>query len=336
MFSYRSVKEAVCVWVGESSLTLVLTEISRRWVVQGTDRLVTRRAESLDTLANKNIVLLARDGLISIGYTGNAYLGYPPIPTDCWMARKLARDESLQDDGEGAIRIGDDRPWPDVGQALLGLCGELGTELSSRGSDRPGSFQVVAAGWQWKTEGKMWNLARSRPIMWMLDHLGAPAYMRASYMPRDWGWERNRLHLSAVPRSNISDQRGKDLINKLAQTGRANESEDLVVDCLREISRENVVVGPHVMLTTIPHPLRSRMVHTRYVPSEQNTEEAGPAAFTPWVLTPSTVVAPTMFSEELEVPVGPYTFVFEGPSEPIIGEDGSIYLFRSQHRPEGS
>lgn len=121
-------------------MTLVLTGTASSAVCQVTDRLVTRKitGEGFDALANKNVVFLARDGLVTLGYTGLAYL--EGEPTDRWFARKLALDESLQDDGSGALRTGFGLPerWMDVGQAMMHLAAEL-TKLWLREGHLKGS-----------------------------------------------------------------------------------------------------------------------------------------------------------------------------------------------------
>lgn len=157
-------------------MTLVLSELSRRWVLQATDRLVSRNGKPFDALANKNVVFLARDGIVVIGYTGLAYLDDPPVTTDSWIARHLAPGLSPQDEGEGALQVVGYPPgrWPDLGKALLTLGADLTSLFERNRSFGSPSLQLVAAGWQWKATGWRWNLARSRPILWWVEDLGTP------------------------------------------------------------------------------------------------------------------------------------------------------------------
>ncbi len=58
-------------------MTLNITGTAFGSVIQVSDRLVTRKSpfEKFDPAANKNVVFLARNGLLTIGYTGRAYVG---------------------------------------------------------------------------------------------------------------------------------------------------------------------------------------------------------------------------------------------------------------------
>lgn len=74
-------------------MTLVVGLISNTEAFLATDRLITlqRRgghfAGQHDELSNKNVVLLADDGVAVLGYTGSAYIG--DIPTDRFIAEVL-------------------------------------------------------------------------------------------------------------------------------------------------------------------------------------------------------------------------------------------------------
>src|SRR6476469_5543563 len=96
-------------------MTLVLSYITRGYAFQVSDRLLTRRIgtsqKQFDVLSNKNVVYLARDALVSLGYTGWAYLD--GIPTDQWIAQKLAGDD-LSEVGTLRLTVG---PMP-VKQSL--------------------------------------------------------------------------------------------------------------------------------------------------------------------------------------------------------------------------
>src|SRR5262249_10085532 len=62
-------------------------QVSRLFVLQVSDRLLTQGEKSFDPIANKNVLYVATDGIISLGYTGVAFLD--GIPTDQWIAEKL-------------------------------------------------------------------------------------------------------------------------------------------------------------------------------------------------------------------------------------------------------
>jgi hypothetical protein len=88
------------------------------------------------------------------------------------------------------------------------------------------------------------------------------------------------------------------------------------------------------MAVIVPSPKRSRTVVARYVPSPRSQGEASLYGFTPWVVAPGSIIAPTILNGfEMEVPAGPLTFRFEGPSDLHIQDDGSVVVFQSQPRP---
>jgi hypothetical protein len=53
-------------------MTLILTYASARYVLQVTDRLVTQGGKIFDPLANKNLIYVARDAIVTVGYGYNA------------------------------------------------------------------------------------------------------------------------------------------------------------------------------------------------------------------------------------------------------------------------
>lgn len=106
-------------------MTLRLTKIIRRYVLQVSDRLLTKnRGEPHDTLANKNIIYLARNALVTIGYTGIAYLG--DTTTDQWIAEKLRGEPFPRgDESHFSLSIGFPKRWFKIEQAIRLLKDEL-------------------------------------------------------------------------------------------------------------------------------------------------------------------------------------------------------------------
>src|SRR5437867_2015050 len=64
----------------ERAMTPIVSLASRRYVLQVGDRLVTRAAHPFDPFSNKAVIYFARDAVVSISYTGLAYL--ESLPTD--------------------------------------------------------------------------------------------------------------------------------------------------------------------------------------------------------------------------------------------------------------
>ena len=131
-------------------MTLALTKVSANYVLQVSDRLVTRRSsgEQHDPFANKNIIYAAKDGIVVIAYAGLAYLD--DVPTDEWIAERLWGEPFEYRDGHPvALQLGAKPKDIRLGPALRRLCGELQQTLR-RLSGEDVSFELTAAGWELK------------------------------------------------------------------------------------------------------------------------------------------------------------------------------------------
>jgi hypothetical protein len=321
-------------------MTLILSTLYPDGAVQVTDRLVSlerrsRPSEEFDALSNKNIVFLARDGLVTIGYTGLAYLD--GVPTDRWLARKLAMDESLQDDGRGSMRQGFGVPkrWFTVGEAILTLAWAL-TDLyaSMRTVSGLPSLELAIVGWQWKASRWQWNLARSRPVAWHINKDGAAKRFLASQLPRYWGWEKRPGEFKFVdtpPR--LSRETKRALLEELAKVGSLALAAEVLRRTIREVAEYDAGVGRDCMSIRLPHPAKSRIVDIAFSSPEPRERTDRLPGYTPWVVAPDTVVSPTAVNAgSIEVFAGPFTFRFEGGQQPLVRDDGIIVVFEPQPR----
>jgi hypothetical protein len=316
-------------------MTLNLIGTAYGSVVQVTDRLVTRERpfEKFDPAANKNVIFLARNGLLTIGYTGRAYVG--DQPTDRWIARKLALDETLQDDGSGAVHTGFGRPkrWMNIGQAMKHLAEEL-TRAWRDHNYEIGKMQVFASGFQWPAAGWTWKLGRSRPVIWEIMSRASRPEFGAFPVERYFGWERGLVTVAALPRAALSDHSLRSLAGDLALSETPEAIIARMVSAIREASSQHNVVGPDCMSIHLPSPRLSRVVTCGYEPSEQSEGAAPPFAFTPWVVAPDQTLAPTILNGfTLEVSSGPFNFKIKGSQDLHFREDGSFWMFQSQPRP---
>jgi hypothetical protein len=90
-------------------VTIILSLVTGEYAVQVSDRLLTRkwttprvRYEPWDEAANKSVIVLGRDGLFSLGYSGPGHIA--DAPTDSWIAEVVAGEE-----------LGADQIRPDFG-----------------------------------------------------------------------------------------------------------------------------------------------------------------------------------------------------------------------------
>jgi hypothetical protein len=319
-------------------MTLVLTRASKDYVIQVTDRLVTVAGAQFDTVANKNVLFCARNGVITLGYTGLAYLG--GVPTDQWIAEKLsgrtfARGESLPAFMAFPVAV------RDVGQSLRQLKAgleEVPVEPKWRAQWQASSFDVSISGWQWTRR-------RARPVMAWLSKPEGSLSVELDYMkPRHWFWDRGpdkkrfRFELQAAPASNISGAQMYALATRLEDCD-CDRTESTIVGAIREVSGLVSEVGPHCISILVAPPNIAR-ARVRYLPLGQaasaivSTSRAGtfsvPAAFTPWIVGPGGILAPAINAGTSEVRIGPYLITLEAPNLPGPGIRG---LFASQQRP---
>jgi hypothetical protein len=102
-------------------MTLILGIYTNWHAIQVSDRLVrlaTAPPLPYDTLANKTVVYFARRGVLSISFTGIAYIGR--TPTDQWVAEKLSGIDLSSARGTA---FGHEIAPPTTSDKLLNTCG---------------------------------------------------------------------------------------------------------------------------------------------------------------------------------------------------------------------
>src|SRR5689334_7331451 len=125
-------------------MTLLLTLASRDFILQVSDRLVTKNGSPFDPMANKSLVYRAQDAIVTMAYTGSAYIAGQP--TDVYLAEAI-----LGEKHEGGLRIGPSRHVMTIGPAIKLLAEKLaiGFANSRTSSDaREMPFELIITGWQ--------------------------------------------------------------------------------------------------------------------------------------------------------------------------------------------
>ena len=147
-------------------MTLILSHVSRSFALQVSDRLVTKVGQGnnpsqFDVLSNKNIVYRARDAIVSICYTGPAYIG--SLTTDDWIVQKLTGVDVSEKFGMRGFPLSH---WLDIGQSTRLLLRELAcSEIGKQNL----SFELVAVGWQGKnTRRRLEGRYQPVPMSWVL------------------------------------------------------------------------------------------------------------------------------------------------------------------------
>jgi hypothetical protein len=318
-------------------VTLILTTISHHGIVQVVDRLVTRRTQSgldrFDPRANKNVLLAAKDALVTISYTGLAYLD--DLPTDEWLVQTvLRRPIPRGPDGVRPAAIVFDSPstWPSIGEVVEGLAGSVAAAFARL---TPKSWQdspltIFGAGWQ------LYRKKRPRPIAFTVSKQEGVAPVTIDRLPRHIG---SRVYLSALPDGQISREEHRALLQEIVNSP-PSHSDRIMVSFLREISKRETTVGDQVTCVQIGHP-REGVARVRYdslvEDRVQLTMARGsltvPVAFTPWIVTRGLSAAPAVLggSATTQLDIGPWTLDLGGG--PPSHNTGLIGLHSSQMRP---
>jgi hypothetical protein len=284
----------------------------------------------MDALANKNIVCVARDGLLSISYTGIAFVR--GVPTDEWMALKLLR----LNEWDGGMRLGTESPVGTVGEVIELIRTSL-ERLPTNLSRFPN--RVVAVGWQWKR-----RTGRIRPVLWDISGQdGGRTYsaqqVMARHRPRDSAF-------GVAPTQNMPIDHQRPLAAALDKATSVEAIEQLLIEANRETASTSTIIGPHCM-SVVFAPSRG-IFRAAYVPEGPTAIEAVygaqlPVAYSPWILGTHLVMPPMiMTGGPFKAGLGPVELTLDAPPpsgdalaksvQPSVSDPikPSLYLGRQQ------
>ncbi len=317
-------------------MTLILNGLGPYSAYQVSDRLVTIRAcgngaKEFDAFSNKTVVFRGADGIISISYTGLAFIRKKP--TDQWMAEILS---GRVHQGAIAFHSGGNGNWPKISEAVYRLKEEICKEFRRlKMRHRPTSSHGISiVGWHEKK-------SRLRPISIIIHNKYANhSEFLIKKMSRYYQWDKTYSVCAAPPQSrtfirsivsNIEESMpGKDayfLDTKMVNT---------LLSALRYKAGLSDVIGADAMAIFID--LKNEPeVTIKYVPKEQEiggdsaTECSGFVyAFSPWVITPNHTMGPTvMQGSGWEFKSGNVKIIVKCPASTV---DGIKSRFSSQPR----
>jgi hypothetical protein len=164
-------------------MTLILTQASKDYLLQVTDRLVTRGPESFDALANKNVLYCATNALVTMAFTGHAFIG--DIPTDQWIVETLT-GHSFDRTSEAPVLTNTQTHADDLGRSLSRLKQALdGAPIAPKWKQSwiSAPFVLCIAGWQWSKR-------RFRPVLGWLNKDEGKTEFELGYAQRYWFCER--------------------------------------------------------------------------------------------------------------------------------------------------
>ncbi len=312
-------------------MTLVLTLVTTRYVMQVADRLVTTDGKKFDPVSNKSLIYLARNAIVTIGYSGLAYLD--GIPTDEWLAQMLwGKELPRHDDGRAAGHVfgGEGRQIIDIGRAIERV--RSGSENALRKDRAPLKarfLQIVLAGWQWRRMGSriVW-----RPILHAISSERQNGQIRCDVdsLPRYWQYERvlhdgkscRPFRMLPIPSTtDTPDAHTSELIARLEPVAHLPDtSRQTLVKEIQTRAASVPTIGKDCMCIYIPFPSPS-VVEADYISAEWEPRlstkgEIYSASYSPWIIGLASLHAPSIILGMQKARICPFIVRLRGPSPP--------------------
>ena len=316
-------------------MTLILTFATPNYLLQVSDRLVTQGTKAFDPASNKNVIYHAKNAIVAIGYSGRAYMD--GTATDRWIAEKL-RGEKFRDHAPGepyTVKMGRAERWLDIGQSIELLRRESAEVFCRLPASQRTRHHITIAGWQWQRR-QDWLLPR--PLLCEISNGESEAERHAfkcDQVPRYWHWARKYpIQLSWVPDWNpLSKGEIDQLLEKLRYTWPSPQaSVNLLIGAIRFAAQKSPkVVGADCMGVYMPV-LSSGVVHVRYLPadererafiSDDKVRTKFRPTYSPWIIGPGLVAAPSIMMGSASASLGPVTVSIEGPDPSPISDSPS-------------
>lgn len=314
--------------------------------MQVADRLVTTDGKKFDPASNKSLIYLAKNAIVTIGYSGLAYLD--GIPTDEWIARTLwGEDLPRRDDGRAVGHTFGGGQSTDIGRAIERV--RSGSENALRKDRTPLKarfLQIVLAGWQWRRMGSrtVW-----RPILHVISSERQNGQIRCDVdsLARYWHYERGlrdgklRPPFMILPIPVTTDNPTpymSELITRLEPVAYLPDtSRQTLVKEIRTQAASVPTIGKDCMCIYVPPPSDS-VVEVEYIaagwePSISARDKIYSASYSPWIIGRATLHAPSIILGMQEAQIGPFVVRLRGPSPPKGPGPRLIAASISQKRP---
>lgn len=331
-------------------MTLALSMITTRFVMQVTDRLVTVDGQPYDQESNKNIIYVAKNAVVTIGYSGLAYLG--SITTDEWIVRTLlGEDPACQnEETRRALRLrGNGRKTIDIGCAIYRVLKKSQEALEKETvPEKSKSLQIIFAGWQGRRRG---GRIVCRPITYVVCIEQNKGRIKSSTttLERYWHYNdvvkskqgiQNPFHVFQVPFATT-----KNLIQKLAPAAHnPNKSRQILIDEIQSRAANEPTIGKDCMCIYIPI-ASQQIVEATYIakdikPEITSMDEMYSVAFSPWIIGPQILSPPMIImgpmTQIIESNIGKFEVCVQAPTQqpkPIGSGPRLISYFSGQRRP---
>ncbi len=320
-------------------MTQIISLGTPRYVLQVSDRLVSKRESRKfgphDPRFNKHVLFGARDAIVTVGFTGLAYLAN--VPTDQWIAAMLAGEQPATPQGgpsRGTRIQTAPANWPDIGIAIQNLRAHLGDLFRRLNTEqREAGLTLTIIGWQWKRRGAN-QIRRMRPILINLFYEPNAVTFLTQSAPRYWGWEKNGSGIKAAP---ALPKANFDEIVSLLQSPPGNMltdevAESILIEAIRELAAApDRGIGQDLLSVSI-NVYRDPVVKVRYHPVS-----ASELYYTGWIVTSSIIQPPQIATMSAgmshEMQAGLFGISFEGPSAPLPGGSNASSADQRREKP---
>lgn len=304
-------------------MTLLMGVLIKDVTFNVSDRLLTQQlrrggtfagTHTFDDASNKTIVFIGGNGILSISFTGTAYMH--AIPTDQWVAQVLARMELPSGDNyKLTIKL---KQWKNVGHAFMTVINELNKIWSTLDSGQQNAgIDFLVTGWQKTKKGY-------KNIVWRLGGKGTsenPFKIRAyKYI--------NTLKEAYIDSAgvNLTYKEEFDVLNdvvKEAAKSTPKDTEKKIVEHLRTLAINRPTVGtdcisvvimrfpPYVTIEYFPDPNKTVPSRAKFsllddrcgmiiAVGDKDSFKDGPpdiesagVFFCPWIIEPNGVTPPS-------------------------------------------
>lgn len=241
-----------------------------------TDRRVTKGGSLHDGDANKNILFGDRNAVVTVGYTGHAYIG--KTPTDQWIAQTLTELTFKEGRRERSAPLLSATYYE---QQYIGIrIRKLRDQLNEIRSLIPHRYRNawIADPFDILITGFEWNHGKVRPLLVGLSKPRSSNTFALFRPDRRWFFSQGNRYpaqMYAAPAENISSDKLQRISSRLDAVWRdghgtpediADDAEILMAETFREISDDVKVVGPDLMSIQIPAPIiPNPTIRVRYI-----------------------------------------------------------------------
>lgn len=283
------------------------------------DRLSTRdygggNVEQYDQHCNKMVVYAARDGIVAIGFSGDAFVG--SVPTDTWIASTLWNIRPVP--GEAIMPtsacLHDSRPMATLAESMFQLKKCINAQRSINRLD------ILVTGW-W-SRSKKWT-----PLL--------------HQWTKGWSFGKNpKGPFGQIPKP---DQLGcigdlpteTDLLEdflKVQQTVNGNDNRAVahkMASLVRHSARRSPKIGSDVVTITI-QPASVWEAHIEFFPSQDairpvafgDVSTWNPVAVSPWLLTSALTQPPMVMTPNVSIQGNPAFYFHRAGGHPPVTAGG--------------